>query len=178
MSQTTKGIVLVDAHAAHERITYERLKQQYLQGKIPAQPLLLPIKLSVSNAEAMLVEQQHEFFLSLGFELTRTAPISIVIRSSPALLANTDIAVLIQDVLADIHEHGISDRIQAHSNELLATMACHGSIRAGRHLTIAEMNALLREIEQTERGGQCNHGRPTWIELSKQDLDRFFMRGK
>ena len=178
LSQTAKGIVLVDAHAAHERITYERLKQQYLQGKIPAQPLLLPIKLSVSNAEAMLVEQQHEFFLSLGFELTRTAPISIVIRSSPALLANTDIAVLIQDVLADIHEHGISDRIQAHSNELLATMACHGSIRAGRHLTIAEMNALLREIEQTERGGQCNHGRPTWIELSKQDLDRFFMRGK
>lgn len=178
LSQTVKGMVLVDAHAAHERITYERLKQQYSQGKIPSQPLLLPIKLTVSSADAELVEQQQDFFMSLGFELNRTAPESVVLRASPALLANTDVTGLIRDVLADIHEHGMSNRVQAHCNELLATMACHGSVRAGRRLTIAEMNALLRDIEQTERGGQCNHGRPTWIELSRQDLDKFFMRGK
>lgn len=178
LSQTAKGMVLVDAHAAHERITYERLKQQFQQGSIPSQPLLLPIKLSVSNAEADLVEQHQDFFLSLGFELNRTAPESIVLRATPVLLANTDVAALIQDVLADILEHGMSERIQNHCNELLATMACHGSVRAGRHLTVTEMNALLRDIEQTERGGQCNHGRPTWIELSKQDLDKFFLRGQ
>lgn len=178
LSQTAKGMVLVDAHAAHERITYERLKQQFQQGSIPSQPLLLPIKLSVSSAEADLVEQQQDFFLSLGFELNRTAPESIVLRATPVLLANTDVAALIEDVLADILEHGMSERIQNHCNELLATMACHGSVRAGRHLTVTEMNALLRDIEQTERGGQCNHGRPTWIELSKQDLDKFFLRGQ
>ncbi len=178
LSQTANGIVLVDAHAAHERITYERLKQQCQQGTIPSQPLLLPIKLSVTAAEAELVEQQQDFFMSLGFELTRSGLETIVLRASPALLSGTDVAGLITDVLADINAQGISNRIQNQSNELLATIACHSAVRANRRLTIAEMNALLRDMEQTERSGQCNHGRPTWVELSKQDLDKFFLRGQ
>ena len=171
-------MVLVDAHAAHERVTYERLKQHYQQGAIPNQPLLLPIKIKVTAAEADLVEQQLEFFMSLGFELSRSGAESVVLRASPALLAGTDVAGLIADVLADIKTQGMSSRIQTQSNELLATMACHGSVRANRHLTITEMNALLRDMEQTERSGQCNHGRPTWIELTKQELDKFFLRGQ
>jgi len=178
LSQTANGIVLVDAHAAHERITYERLKQQCQQGAIPSQPLLLPIKITVSAAEAELVEHHHDFFLSLGFELTRSGTETIILRASPALLAGTDVAGLITDVLADISEQGMSERIQTQSNELLATIACHSAVRANRRLTITEMNALLRDMEQTERSGQCNHGRPTWVELSKQDLDKFFLRGQ
>jgi DNA mismatch repair protein MutL len=178
LSQTANGIVLVDAHAAHERITYERLKQQYQQGTIPSQPLLLPIKIPVSAAEAELVEQQHDFFMSLGFELTRSGLETIVLRASPALFAGSDVAGLMTDVLADINAQGMSNRIQTESTKLLATIACHSAVRANRHLTIAEMNALLRDMEQTERSGQCNHGRPTWVELSKQDLDKFFLRGQ
>jgi DNA mismatch repair protein MutL len=178
LSQTAQGIVLVDVHAAHERITYERLKQQCQQGAIASQPLLLPIKISVSAAEAELVEQQHEFFLSLGFELTRAGLDTIALRASPALLAGTDVVGLITDVLADINAKGISERIQNLSNELLATIACHSAVRANRRLTITEMNALLRDMEHTERSGQCNHGRPTWVALSKQDLDKFFLRGQ
>ena len=178
LAETPKGIILVDAHAAHERVTYERLKQQYQQGAVPSQPLLLPIKINVSSAEADLAEQEHEFFSSLGFELNRSGPETIILRSTPALLGNIDKEALIRDVLADISEHGISYRIQEQSNQLLATIACHGSVRAHRRLSIGEMNALLREMEQTERSGQCNHGRPTWIELSKNDLDKFFLRGQ
>lgn len=178
LSQTANGIVLVDAHAAHERVAYERLKQQYQDTAIPSQPLLLPIKITVTEAEADLVEQQHDFFLSLGFEITRSGFFTIVLRSSPALLAGTDVANLIIDVLADISEQGMSDRIQTQSNELLATIACHSAVRANRHLTITEMNTLLRDMEQTENSGQCNHGRPTWVELTKQDLDKFFLRGQ
>jgi DNA mismatch repair protein MutL len=178
LAETPKGIILVDAHAAHERVTYERLKQQYQQGAVPSQPLLLPIKINVSSAEADLAEQEHEFFSSLGFELNRSGPETIILRSTPALLGNIDKEALIRDVLADISEHGMSHRIQEQSNELLATIACHGAVRAHRRLSIDEMNALLRDMEQTERSGQCNHGRPTWIELSKNDLDKFFLRGQ
>lgn len=178
LAETPKGIILVDAHAAHERVTYERLKQQYQQGAVPSQPLLLPIKINVSSAEADLAEQEHEFFSSLGFELNRSGPETIMLRSTPALLGNVDKETLIRDVLADISEHGISYRIQDQSNQLLATIACHGSVRAHRRLSIDEMNALLRDMEQTERSGQCNHGRPTWIELSTNDLDKFFLRGQ
>ena len=178
LAETPKGIILVDAHAAHERVTYERLKQQYQQGAVPSQPLLLPIKINVSSAEADLAEQEHEFFSSLGFELNRSGPETIMLRSTPALLGNIDKETLIRDVLADISEHGMSHRIQEQSNELLATIACHGSVRAHRRLSIDEMNALLRDMEQTERSGQCNHGRPTWIELSTNDLDKFFLRGQ
>jgi DNA mismatch repair protein MutL len=178
LAETPKGIILVDAHAAHERITYERLKQQYQQGKVPGQPLLLPIKINVSAAEADLAEQEHEFFSSMGFELNRSGPATIILRSTPALLGNIDKETLIRDVLSDITEHGLSHRIQEQSNQLLATIACHGAVRAHRRLSIAEMNALLRDMEQTERIGQCNHGRPTWIELSTNDLDKFFLRGQ
>jgi len=178
LAETPKGIILVDAHAAHERVTYERLKQQYQQGAVPSQPLLLPIKITVSSAEADLAEQEHEFFGSLGFELNRSGPETIILRSTPALLGNIDKETLIRDVLADITEHGMSQRIQEQSNQLLATIACHGAVRAHRRLSIDEMNALLRDMEQTERIGQCNHGRPTWIELSTNDLDKFFLRGQ
>ena len=178
LAETTKGVILVDAHAAHERVTYERLKRQYQEGFVPSQPLLLPIKIMVSAAEADLAEQEYEYFSSLGFELNRSGPETITLRSTPALLGNVDKELLIRDVLADINEHGMSQRIQEQSNRLLATIACHGSVRAHRRLSVDEMNALLRDMEQTERIGQCNHGRPTWIELSTQELDKFFLRGQ
>ncbi|HEY8036551.1 MAG TPA: DNA mismatch repair endonuclease MutL [Methylobacter sp.] len=178
LSETPNGIILVDAHAAHERVTYERLKQQYQNGAVPSQPLLLPIKITVSVAEADLAEDEHEFFNTLGFEINRSGPETIVLRSIPVLLSNTDMETLIRDVLADLNEHGMSQRIQEKSNEILATVACHGAVRAHRRLTVDEMNALLRDMEKTERIGQCNHGRPTWVELSTQDLDKFFLRGQ
>ncbi len=178
LAETAKGVILVDAHAAHERVTYERLKGQYQQGSVPSQPLLLPIKITVSSAEADLAEQEYGYFSRLGFELNRSGPETIILRSTPALLGNVDKELLIRDVLADINEHGMSQRIQEQSNRLLATIACHGSVRARRRLSIDEMNALLRDMEQTERIGQCNHGRPTWIELSTQELDKFFLRGQ
>lgn len=178
LAETANGIILVDAHAAHERVTYERLKQQYHNRAMVSQPLLLPIKIQVSAAEADLAEQQHEFFQSLGFELTRSGPETVVLRATPALLSKTDVDQLIRDILADLLTHGISRKVEETSNAMLATMACHSSVRARRKLSIEEMNALLRDMEQTERIGQCNHGRPTWVALSHQDLDRFFMRGQ
>ncbi len=178
LSETPAGIILVDAHAAHERVTYERLKQQYQKGAVPSQPLLLPIKIKVSTAEADLAEEEIGFFNTLGFEINRSGPETIVLRSIPVLLGNTDMETLIRDVLADMNEHGMSQRIQEKSNEILAKAACHSSVRAHRRLNVAEMNALLRDMEQTERIGQCNHGRPTWVELTTQDLDKFFLRGQ
>jgi DNA mismatch repair protein MutL len=178
LSETKNGVILVDAHAAHERISYERLKQQFQNNAVIRQPLLLPIKIKVSAKEADLAEQEQEFFVSFGLELDRSGPETLILRSIPALLCNTDVETLVRDVLADMAEHGLSRKIQEQANQILATMACHGAVRARRRLTVAEMNALLRDMEQTERIGQCNHGRPTWIELSTQDLDKFFLRGQ
>ena len=178
LSETATGIILVDTHAAHERVTYERLKQQHAEGAIPSQPLLLPIKLNVTAAEADLAEQEQAFFTQLGFEITRSGPEALILRASPALLRNVDKEQLVRDVLADLAVNGVSQRIEEHTNSILASMACHGSVRAHRRLSIDEMNALLRDMEHTERIGQCNHGRPTWIELSTQDLDKFFLRGQ
>ncbi|MDX8126415.1 DNA mismatch repair endonuclease MutL [Methylomonas sp. OY6] len=178
LAETANGIILVDAHAAHERVTYERLKQHYHNRAIVSQPLLLPIKLQVTAAEADLAEQEHEFFMNLGFEINRSGPETVVLRATPALLAKTDVDQLVRDILADLATHGVSHKAQESINQVLATMACHGSVRAKRKLSIEEMNALLRDMEQTERIGQCNHGRPTWVALSHQDLDRFFMRGQ
>ncbi len=178
LSETNNGIILVDAHAAHERVTYERFKSQYHQGSIPAQPLLLPIQVRVSPDEAELADDQQAFFMSLGFELNRMGEELIIVRSIPALLTGVDIALLVKDVLADIIEQGMSQRVLESSNEILANIACHGSVRANRHLNIPEMNALLRDMEKTERSGQCNHGRPTWVELSKKELDKLFLRGQ
>ncbi len=178
LSQTADGVILVDAHAAHERVTYERLKQQYQGQKLVSQPLLLPIKLPVSLEEAELAEQQADFFRELGFELERGGPQTLVLRAAPALLGKLDCDQLARDMLADLAAHGVSRRSEEQINQLLATMACHQAVRAKRKLSIDEMNALLRDMEQTERSGQCNHGRPTWVALSKQDLDRFFLRGR
>jgi DNA mismatch repair protein MutL len=178
LAETAAGIILVDAHAAHERVTYERLKSQAANGTIPMQPLLLPLRINISSDEADLAEQEQAFFNSLGFQLDRQGPESLVIRSIPALLIKSDIETMIKDVLADIITNGFSNRIQEKKNEILASLACHGSVRANRRLSIEEMNALLRDMEKTERSGQCNHGRPTWIELKTQDLDKFFLRGQ
>jgi len=178
LAESKKGMILVDAHAAHERVCYERLKQQYQTSTLIRQPLLLPVKLKVSSKDADLAEQEQDYFATFGFELNRSGPESLMLRSIPALLAHTDVETLILDVLADIAEHGLSQRIQEQTNQILATMACHGAVRAHRRLTVVEMNALLRDMEQTERIGQCNHGRPTWVELSIQDLDKFFLRGQ
>ena len=178
LAETANGIILVDAHAAHERVTYERLKQQYQQQALVAQPLLLPVKIKVSAAEAELAEQEQVFFAALGFEINRSGPETVVLRATPALLAKTDADQLLRDMLADMLNLGFSQRAQEKINAVLAGMACHAAVRAKRKLSIEEMNALLRDMEQTERIGQCNHGRPTWVALSHQDLDRFFMRGQ
>ena len=178
LAETRNGIILVDAHAAHERVLYERLKQQSQQGNVPSQPLLLPIKINVSPAEADLAEQATEFFAELGFEINRSGPETIVVRAVPALMNNTDMEALIRDVLADLAQHGLSHRMENHGKHILGTIACHSAVRAHRRLTIDEMNALLRDMERTENSGVCNHGRPTWVELSTNDLDKFFLRGQ
>jgi DNA mismatch repair protein MutL len=178
LSETQTGIILVDAHAAHERITYERLKKQYHQGHIANQPLLLPVKISVTSNEADLAEQQQAIFNALGFEINRIDLQTLLLRSVPVLLAKADNETLVRDVLTDIAAQGSSEKIEERCNEILATIACHGSVRAKRRLTTEEMNALLREMEQTERIGQCNHGRPTWVNLTHAELDQFFLRGQ
>lgn len=178
LAENTEGLVLVDMHAAHERITYERLKTASEGKGVSSQPLLVPMTLSVSSKEAQLVEEQEEVFRQLGFEVDRVAEESIKLRQLPVLLSNCDVETLLRDVLSDMLIHGSSSRIQQAMNEILSTMACHGSVRANRKLTIEEMNALLRDMEITERSGQCNHGRPTWVQLSIAELDKLFMRGR
>ena len=178
LAENAQGLVVVDMHAAHERITYERLKLAMDQEGLRGQPLLVPESLAVSQREADCAEEHAEWFARLGFELQRMGPETLAIRQTPALLRQADAEQLVRDVLSDLLEYGTSDRILAHRNELLGTMACHGAIRANRRLTLVEMNALLRDMEQTERSGQCNHGRPTWTQLGMQDLDRLFLRGR
>ena len=178
LSQNAHGLVVVDMHAAHERITYERLKVALDEQGVQSQPLLVPETLHVSEREADAAEENIEEFRRLGVELTRASPESLVIRQIPVLLPQSSAAQLITDMLGDLMEHGRSDRIEAHRNELLSTMACHGSVRANRRLTLPEMNALLRDMEVTERSGQCNHGRPTWTQLSMAELDKLFLRGR
>jgi DNA mismatch repair protein MutL len=178
LAENRDGLVVVDMHAAHERIVYERMKRNAADEKVIAQPLLVPLNFNVSRAEGDLVEEQEETFRHLGFEVERLGPEQVRLRAVPALLRNADSEQLLRDVLADIAEYGRSDRIGEFHNEMLSTMACHASVRANRQLTLAEMNALLRDIEQTERSGQCNHGRPTWKQLSLAQLDRFFLRGQ
>jgi DNA mismatch repair protein MutL len=178
LAENAAGLVLVDMHAAHERITYERLKTAHEGGGIQSQPLLVPILLSVSSKEAQLVEDSADVFRQLGFELDRVADESIKLRQIPVILSNSDVETLLRDLLSDLLINGASSRIQQAMNEILSTMACHGSVRANRKLSIEEMNVLLRDMEITERSGQCNHGRPTWIQLSIAELDKLFMRGR
>jgi DNA mismatch repair protein MutL len=178
LAQNAEGMVLVDMHAAHERIVYERMKIAFEQDRIRSQPLLVPVNLAVSAREGDIAEECPEEFHRLGFRLERMAEESLVIREVPVALARANVEQLVRDVLGDMLQYGTSDRIQAHLNELLATMACHGAVRANRQLTVPEMNALLRDMEQTERSGQCNHGRPTWTQLSLAQLDKLFLRGQ
>ncbi|MCB1664904.1 MAG: DNA mismatch repair endonuclease MutL [Pseudomonadales bacterium] len=178
LAQNRNGLVIVDMHAAHERITYERMKAAAQNEGIRAQPLLVPLSIAVSQAEADCAEQQAQGLLELGLGIERVASESIVVRQVPVILASADIEQLVRDVLADVREHGSSERIRNYQDELLGTMACHGSVRANRQLTIPEMNALLRDMEQTERSGQCNHGRPTWVLQSIEQLDKLFLRGQ
>ncbi len=178
LAENSEGMIVVDMHAAHERIVYERMKQNSADEGVIRQPLLVPVSISVSQAEADLVEENGALFEHLGFDIERLGVEQVRVRAIPALLKNADTERLIRDVLADLVEFGHSERIQQYENELLSTMACHASVRANRLLSIDEMNALLRDIEQTERSGQCNHGRPTWKQLSLDQLDKFFKRGQ
>jgi len=178
LSQTPDGLIVVDMHAAHERIGYERLKHAHDSEGLKRQPLLVPQSIAVSEREADTAEREHVLLQELGFELSRTGPQSLLLRSVPALLADGNTENLLRDVLADLVEHGQTRRVRAARDELLSTMACHGAIRANRRLTLPEMNALLRQMEATERSGQCNHGRPTWTHLPLSEIDRWFLRGR
>tara|TARA_B110000037_G_scaffold21624_1_gene23954 strand:- start:1706 stop:3580 length:1875 start_codon:yes stop_codon:yes gene_type:complete len=178
ISENAKGLVLVDMHAAHERIVYEKMKTSWAEQGIKAQPLLVPIAMAVSSREADQVEVEKELFNELGFVIDRSGTESLVVRQVPSLLQHANVEQLVRDVLADVVTYGSSDRIRAAHNELLGTMACHGAVRANRRLNHVEMNALLRDMEITERSGQCNHGRPTWTQLSLSELDKLFMRGQ
>jgi DNA mismatch repair protein MutL len=177
LAQNAEGLVVVDMHAAHERITYEKLKTAVASGPVPTQKLLVPVVLNVAEADADRVEELGEGLAGLGLALERSGVQSVTVREVPVLLAG-DVAGLVRDLLADLSELGTSQRLDAARETLLATMACHGSVRAHRQLSLTEMNALLREMEQTENAGQCNHGRPTYLVQSLTDLDRLFLRGQ
>jgi len=178
LSESPEGLILVDAHAAHERVTYERLKAQYATGEIAAQPLLLPLTLSVSAVEATLIEEHRDAFEALGVGLSLSGPDTALVRSLPVLLASDAAETVVRKMLQDFQTSGETQGSQHACHEMLASMACHGSVRANRRLTVPEMNALLRDMEQTENSGQCNHGRPTWVRLDHKQLDQFFLRGQ
>ena len=178
LAQNAHGLILVDMHAAHERITYERLKASHDGEGIRAQMLLVPQMIAVSEREATVVEENAESFEELGFDIARGGLQSITVRRVPGLLASGDIQQLVRDVIADLATHGSSRRVEEARNDLLSTMACHGSVRANRRLSLPEMDALLREMEATERSAQCNHGRPTWVQLTLAELDKLFLRGR
>lgn len=178
LAENAHGMVLVDMHAAHERITYEKLKSGRVTANLRSQLLLVPLSIAVSAKEAAAAEEHAEALADWGLELSRSGPSGVVVRRIPSLLEGADVAQLTRDVLGELAQHGSSRRLEELENELLSTMACHGSVRAGRRLGIPEMNALLREMEATERSGQCNHGRPTWVQLSLAELDKLFLRGR
>ena len=178
IAQTRDGMIIVDTHAAHERITYEALKHALDESGLVSQPLLIPVTVHVSQREAELVQEAQGLFQQFGLGVQCVGPETIRIEQVPAILRRASHEDLVRDVLSDLAEFGTSGRIVEARDNLLGTMACHGSVRANRQLTISEMNALLRDIEHTERSGQCNHGRPTWTALSLHDLDRLFLRGR
>ena len=178
LAENAEGLIVVDMHAAHERIGYERLKNAHDGIGLQSQPLLVPITLAVGEREADTAENESETLAALGFEVTRAGPGALHVRSIPALLAHAEPEGLLRDVLTDLREHGQSRRVASARDELLSTMACHGAVRANRRLTVPEMNALLRDMEITERSGQCNHGRPTWARFSLAEIDRWFLRGR
>jgi DNA mismatch repair protein MutL len=178
LAENKDGLIIVDMHAAHERIVYEKLKSGFDDKVIVRQPLLVPVSVSVSENEANLVETSGETLQQIGLVVDRSGPTTLVVREMPGLLRDADAESLLRDVLSDLSEAGQSNRVEDTCHEYLATMACHNSVRANRSLTISEMNALLREMETTERADQCNHGRPTWTAISMTELDRLFLRGR
>jgi len=178
LAENAQGLIIVDMHAAHERIIYERMKTAFDDQGLVSQPLLVPESLAVSQREADMAEQSTEVFTQLGFVVERAANESIIVRQIPAILRGSEVEALLRDVISDLIEHGTSERIRHHINEILSTMACHGSVRANRKLAVPEMNGLLRDMEATERSGQCNHGRPTWSQLTLDELDKLFLRGR
>jgi len=178
LAENAEGLVVVDMHAAHERITYERLKQSRAAAGIASQPLLVPQTVAVSSREVQVALDNEALFEQLGLVVNAAGDEALVIRQIPVALRDSDVELLLRDVLADLIEYGSSERIEAHMDEILSTMACHGAVRANRRLTIPEMNALLRDMEETERSGQCNHGRPTWTAMSLDQLDKLFLRGR
>lgn len=178
LAQNTKGLVLIDMHAAHERILYEQLKNALDENAMPVQPMLIPITFYADAIEVGTAEENAEVLKSLGFDIAAISPTTLAVRSVPALLKNADAQSLARDVLREVREFGGSRVLIDRRNELLGTLACHTAVRANRSLTVMEMNALLRQMEQTERADQCNHGRPTWVQLGLNDLDRMFLRGQ
>ncbi|WP_447553239.1 DNA mismatch repair endonuclease MutL [Vreelandella sp. EE22] len=178
LAQNAQGLVLVDMHAAHERIVYERMKHQLAVQGVDTQPLLVPVSLAASRQEVATAESEQEAIAALGLELDVAGPETLLVRRLPALLAGADPEGLIREVLEELASFGQTYQVEARLHALLSTMACHGSVRANRRLTMDEMNALLRDMERTERSDQCNHGRPTWTQMSMKALDKLFLRGQ
>ncbi|MFN6171158.1 MAG: DNA mismatch repair endonuclease MutL [Burkholderiales bacterium] len=178
LAQNSAGLVLVDMHAAHERILYEKFKREVDRGETVAQPLLAPIAFALSLRERALLDENRDLLSALGFEFGDLSPNEVAIRAVPAMLDRREPHDLLRELIADLAEYGASRAAEGRRDEILSTMACHAAVRANRQLTIPEMNALLREMEDTERSGQCNHGRPTWYQFAMSDLDRLFMRGR
>lgn len=178
LAENKLGLIVVDMHAAHERITYERMKLQLANQGVARQPLLVPVTIMLSKQEVAVAEHHRNIFQELGFDVSGLGEETLIVREVPEILIDADVAQLIKDVISDLTEYGESDRVTTHIQEIMGNMACHGSVRANRRLTLDEMNQLLRDMESTERSDQCNHGRPTWVQVGIEDLDKWFLRGR
>jgi DNA mismatch repair protein MutL len=178
LAQNRQGLIVVDMHAAHERIVYERLKTAFDAQQMPTQPLLIPVSFAADTLDVATVEDEQDALLRLGFDIAPLSPTTLAVRSMPAMLKQSKAEAAAKEVLHELRDFGASRALTERRNELLATLACHSAVRANQQLSLPEMNAILREMEQTERADQCNHGRPTWFQITVEELDAMFMRGK